>query len=112
MRNQKSATVNILERLLKGGINYIPLPHRVGCCCSECSTKQKEDGLRFEFIASVTAWKVYRPSRKFFGPEKSTTAGMTAQFNEIFSGNTCNSWVEFQEYESPSCSPTSRPRKS
>ena len=39
-------SVNILERLLKGGINYIPLPHRVGCCCTECSTKQKADGLR------------------------------------------------------------------
>ena len=51
-------SVNILERLLKGGINYIPLPHRVGCCCTECSTKQKADGLR---LRGKRFWPDYGP---------------------------------------------------
>ena len=57
-------SVNILERLLKGGINYIPLPHRVGCCCTECSTKQKADGLRLRMqngFVPTFDWTEIRP---------------------------------------------------
>ena len=75
-------SVNILERLLKGGINYIPLPHRVGCCCSECSTKQKEDGLRLESkaVTLVTLGKLTGHFETFWNDRPILTKFLTETF--------------------------------
>ena len=39
-------SISILERLLASGINYVPVPHRVGCCCVACASARKSDCLR------------------------------------------------------------------